>query len=190
MNLLISGAIVILGMAGFVGFKFYLLMRARTIRVRIIMPDGRSSTYLTRITRDGDIRVNTSSYQYDDKCLTFEGALKIPTLEYLSPSRKPLPRRAVPKSATTDLTPEAAYDGITSHVMRELLKAFAEDFVTTTLALIVTVIVVVAASGAVYYQLHKDSTTIQNQLGEINILLIPTPTIPTSLTPLPGVQIR
>lgn len=186
---LISAIIIIISLlvsvSFLIGFRFYRLLRQGTIRVRIILPDGRSNTYLTRITSDKDIRVDRKSYQYDESCVTFEGLLKIPTLEYITTNRKPLARRT-PKATIQDaLTPDAAYDGITSHIMRELLTAFSETVLTPTIALLVTISVIVVMSGAVYYGVHKDVKAIDTSLQLITSLL-PTPTpipIPTLILP-------
>src|SRR3972149_1359827 len=84
--------VVVVGCVLLIGLKMWKLLRPRAIRVRIIMPDGRSEGYLTRISREGDIRIGKRSYTYSEKQVTFEGLLKIPTLEYMIGRRAPISR--------------------------------------------------------------------------------------------------
>lgn len=180
LGLVVVAVIVSVGLLQ--GFHLYRLMRKDTIRLRVLMPDGRSNTYLTRITRDRDIRVGNQSFAYKHEDLTYEGFLKVPTLEYLTPSRLPIHRRKLPTTDSNSLSPEAAYDGIKSHVMRELIMAFAEGVLSPAITLIVIVATVLLVGIGIYYTTHKDVKALQATTTAIYTLLTTTPT-PTFTTP-------
>jgi len=104
--------------------------------------------------------------------------LKIPTLEYNAFSRKPVLRRTKSLMALdpNDLAPAAAYDGITSHAMRELLAAFSE-VLSPTITFVITLLVIVIVGLGVWYAGDKDHTATQQAVTTIYELVKPTPTV-------------